>query len=194
MLRQRFKALRRGQHGRVDSAIATNSPDQRACRQHRRARSNTRRVEPTTTTPAPAMTKTTAAVASDGTPQPRSPATSQRQISPPKRPKWAGAQDLSTGLHRPTRLSHKVVPSRARDAAAATSPVDNHICPAHRCHDHPVALATSQARVPETAIHTPPVIPRRSTHQRIKRPESPSIADSICQRQDGTVSCQRYPH
>jgi hypothetical protein len=122
-------------------------------------------------------------------PPARSPA-KERRISP----KTPCAPDLSTGLHRQARLSHKVVPSDAHNPTAAPNPVDNRITPAHQGRNHTRRPMTMQDRVSETAHPHLPVIPRRSTHHPTKRPESRSTTNPLCQRQDGTVSCQRYPH
>jgi hypothetical protein len=66
--------------------------------------------------------------------------------------------------------------------------------PSSPSSNHTRRPTPKQDRVSETAYPHRPVIPRRSTHHPTKRPESRSTADALCQRQDGTVSCQRFPH
>lgn len=109
---------------------------------------------------------------------------------PHERSKRALRHHLSTGLHRPGRLSHTVVPNYPVEAAARPRAVDSRISPAHRPADGPAKhnhtkIASQNHRRD---------IPRRSTQPSSNRPETPSRLGSICQRQDETVSCQRYPH
>jgi hypothetical protein len=117
--------------------------------------------------------------------------------TPPQAETGAGracGRDLSTGVHRQDRLSHKVVPSQATNDAESPAPVDDRITPARRGQRPEQKNPARRARVSETAYARRSVIPRRSTDPTPKRPQRPPSEAQICQRRDGTVSCQRYPH
>jgi hypothetical protein len=66
------------------------------------------------------------------------------------RPGTAGRRDLPTGVHRPRRLSHKVVPSERLYGPGWVQPVDNRITPAHPGSEEHPAGNLSQDRVSET--------------------------------------------
>jgi hypothetical protein len=74
-------------------------------------------------------------------------------------PKEPDSHDLSTGLHRPARLSHNFVPSGPSDATTAPSPVDNRISPARQGNNHATkherAKITSQKRPTDTRQLSP---------------------------------------
>ena len=53
--------------------------------------------------------------------------------------------------------------------------------------------ATTPDRVPETARTTPPLSPPRVARSPPNTPVTHTRSPRICQRQDATVSCQRYP-